>query len=170
MVRLEGLRKLKKFNDLIDTRTRDLPVCSLAPLPSTLRIWRSENSWPHWDTTSYSSVVQPVDSRYIRLTIQNYICWFEVALKSWVTLPSSTVETWFHARKYSNDFWTKQVMGHNYSDPAILRKLTADNLLQERATTWLTSKVLRWVQRNKILAAASSTNAFMHILTAVSCE
>jgi hypothetical protein len=28
MVRLEGLGKLKIFNDLIGTRTDDLPVCS----------------------------------------------------------------------------------------------------------------------------------------------
>jgi hypothetical protein len=28
-VRLEGLSKLKKINDLIGTRTRDLPACSI---------------------------------------------------------------------------------------------------------------------------------------------
>jgi hypothetical protein len=34
---LEGLSKLKnKFNDLIGIRTRDLPVCSILPQPTTL--------------------------------------------------------------------------------------------------------------------------------------
>jgi hypothetical protein len=36
MERLEGLGKLKKFNDLIGTRARDLPACSTAPQPPTL--------------------------------------------------------------------------------------------------------------------------------------
>jgi hypothetical protein len=31
MVRLEGLGKFKKFNNLIGTRTRNLPACSIAP-------------------------------------------------------------------------------------------------------------------------------------------
>jgi hypothetical protein len=35
-VRLEGLGKLKNINDLIGTRTRDIPVCSIVPQPSTL--------------------------------------------------------------------------------------------------------------------------------------
>jgi hypothetical protein len=35
-MRLEGLGKLKKINDVIGTRTRDLPACSIAPQPSTL--------------------------------------------------------------------------------------------------------------------------------------
>jgi hypothetical protein len=34
--RLEGLAKLKKCNDLIGTRTRDRPACSVVPQPSTL--------------------------------------------------------------------------------------------------------------------------------------
>jgi hypothetical protein len=37
LVRLEGLGKLKTFNDLIETRTRDLPSCSTVPQQSTLR-------------------------------------------------------------------------------------------------------------------------------------
>jgi hypothetical protein len=36
MVRLEGFDKLKKFNDVIGTRARDLPACSIAPQQSTL--------------------------------------------------------------------------------------------------------------------------------------
>jgi hypothetical protein len=32
-VHLEG--KLKKFNDLIGTQTRDIPACSITPQPST---------------------------------------------------------------------------------------------------------------------------------------
>jgi hypothetical protein len=36
-VRLEGLGQLKKFSDLIGTRTRDLPVCSIVSQPTTLR-------------------------------------------------------------------------------------------------------------------------------------
>jgi hypothetical protein len=35
-VRLEGLGKLKKFNDLIGNRTRDLPACGIVPQPTTL--------------------------------------------------------------------------------------------------------------------------------------
>jgi hypothetical protein len=35
-VRLEGLCKLKKFNDLIGIRTRDLPACSIVSQPTTL--------------------------------------------------------------------------------------------------------------------------------------
>jgi hypothetical protein len=33
---VEGLGKLKKFNDLNWTRTRDLPSCSILPQPTTL--------------------------------------------------------------------------------------------------------------------------------------
>jgi hypothetical protein len=36
MVRLEGLGQLKKFNDLIENRTRDLPACSVVPQRTTL--------------------------------------------------------------------------------------------------------------------------------------
>jgi hypothetical protein len=36
MVRLEGLDKLETFNDIIETRTHDLPICSLVPQPTTL--------------------------------------------------------------------------------------------------------------------------------------
>jgi hypothetical protein len=36
VVRLEGSDKLKKFNDLMGTLTRDLLACSIVPLPSTL--------------------------------------------------------------------------------------------------------------------------------------
>jgi hypothetical protein len=35
MMQLEGLGKLKKFNDLIGILNRDLPACSIAPRPST---------------------------------------------------------------------------------------------------------------------------------------
>jgi hypothetical protein len=35
-VRLEGLGQLKKSNELIGNRTRDLPGCSIAPQPTTL--------------------------------------------------------------------------------------------------------------------------------------
>jgi hypothetical protein len=36
LMRLEGLVKLKKFNSLLGTRTRDLPTCSLVPQQITL--------------------------------------------------------------------------------------------------------------------------------------
>jgi hypothetical protein len=36
-VRLEGLGKLKKSNDLIGTRSHDLPACSIVPQPTTLQ-------------------------------------------------------------------------------------------------------------------------------------
>jgi hypothetical protein len=36
LVRLEMLGKLKKFNHLIGSRTRDLPACSILPQPTTL--------------------------------------------------------------------------------------------------------------------------------------
>jgi hypothetical protein len=35
-VQLEGLGKLKTFNDLIGTRNRDLSTCSIVPQPTTL--------------------------------------------------------------------------------------------------------------------------------------
>jgi hypothetical protein len=35
-VRLEGLGQLKKSNNLIGNRTRNLPACSTVPQPSTL--------------------------------------------------------------------------------------------------------------------------------------
>jgi hypothetical protein len=35
-VRLEVLRKLKKFNYLNGARTRDLPACNVVPQPTTL--------------------------------------------------------------------------------------------------------------------------------------
>jgi hypothetical protein len=38
MVRLEGLDKLEKFNDLIGTRTRDLPACSISLQPRAHKI------------------------------------------------------------------------------------------------------------------------------------
>jgi hypothetical protein len=36
MAQLEGLGQLKKLNDFIGPRTRDLPACSIVPQPSTL--------------------------------------------------------------------------------------------------------------------------------------
>jgi hypothetical protein len=36
IARLEGTGKLKIFNDLIGTRTRYLPACSIVPQPTTL--------------------------------------------------------------------------------------------------------------------------------------
>jgi hypothetical protein len=36
LMRMEGLGKLKKFSDLIESRTLDLPACRIAPQPSTL--------------------------------------------------------------------------------------------------------------------------------------
>jgi hypothetical protein len=35
-MRLEGLRKLKKSNDLTGNRNGDLPACSIVPQPATL--------------------------------------------------------------------------------------------------------------------------------------
>jgi hypothetical protein len=36
-MRLEGLSKLKKFSDLIGTRTNGLPACTLVSYPTTLQ-------------------------------------------------------------------------------------------------------------------------------------
>jgi hypothetical protein len=36
IVRLEGLGQLKRSNDLIGKRTRDLQACSIVPQPTTL--------------------------------------------------------------------------------------------------------------------------------------
>jgi hypothetical protein len=41
LVLLEGLGKLKKFNDIIGIQTPYLQACSVAPLPSTLRRFRT---------------------------------------------------------------------------------------------------------------------------------
>jgi hypothetical protein len=38
LVRLEGLGNLKKFSDVIENRTRDLPTCSIVPLPLRYRV------------------------------------------------------------------------------------------------------------------------------------
>jgi hypothetical protein len=35
-MRVERLGKLKNFDNLIGTRTRDIPVCSIVPQPTTL--------------------------------------------------------------------------------------------------------------------------------------
>jgi hypothetical protein len=35
-LRLEGIGQLKKFNDFIENRNRDLPACSIVPQPTTL--------------------------------------------------------------------------------------------------------------------------------------
>jgi hypothetical protein len=53
IVRLEGLGKLKKSNDLIGNRTRDLPACSILPQTTTLpRAPLSEVAVPQtsWET------------------------------------------------------------------------------------------------------------------------
>jgi hypothetical protein len=42
IVRLEGVLKLKKASDLIGTRTRDLPTCSIVPEPITLSSARAQ--------------------------------------------------------------------------------------------------------------------------------
>jgi hypothetical protein len=39
IVRLEGLSKLKESNDLIGSRIRDFPACSIVPQPTTLPAW-----------------------------------------------------------------------------------------------------------------------------------
>jgi hypothetical protein len=44
IVRLEGLGKLKKSNDLIGNRIRDLPPCSIVPQPITILLPRSAKS------------------------------------------------------------------------------------------------------------------------------
>jgi hypothetical protein len=38
IVRLNGLGELKKFNDLNGIQIRDIPVCSIAPQSTTLRV------------------------------------------------------------------------------------------------------------------------------------
>jgi hypothetical protein len=51
IVRLEELGKLKKFH-LIGTRTRDLPVCSIVPQPTTLPrtpLWNKVRHEILWD-------------------------------------------------------------------------------------------------------------------------
>jgi hypothetical protein len=42
-MQLEGLDKLKKFNDLIGTRTRGLSACSIAPQPNKIIVYKSFN-------------------------------------------------------------------------------------------------------------------------------
>jgi hypothetical protein len=37
-VRLEELGKPKKTNDLMETRTRNLPSCSIVPVPAALQV------------------------------------------------------------------------------------------------------------------------------------
>jgi hypothetical protein len=52
IVRLKGLGKLKKIH-LIGTRTRDLPVCSIVPQPTTLP--RGPNIWT-WVILNWNEV------------------------------------------------------------------------------------------------------------------
>jgi hypothetical protein len=56
LAQLEGLDRLKEFNELIGIRTRDFPACSIAPQPSTLPR-TPENVTNDWKTEKeYSSV------------------------------------------------------------------------------------------------------------------
>jgi hypothetical protein len=51
-MRLEGLRQLKKVNDFIGNRTRDLPACSTVPQPTTLPrvpVLNKERREDEWD-------------------------------------------------------------------------------------------------------------------------
>jgi hypothetical protein len=56
-VQLEGLGRLKKFNDLIGSQTDDFPVCSIVPRPTTL---------PHADNNikENGTAFQQVPQRY----------------------------------------------------------------------------------------------------------
>jgi hypothetical protein len=42
LLRLEGLGKLKKCNELIGSGTRDLPACSVVPQPLSYRMLRND--------------------------------------------------------------------------------------------------------------------------------
>jgi hypothetical protein len=68
IVRLEELGELEKSNDLIGTRSRDLPACSIVPQPTTLPRAPShrcgEISWPYRNSNSDPSIVQFVGSSY----------------------------------------------------------------------------------------------------------
>jgi hypothetical protein len=60
MARLEGLGKLKELNDLMGTRTRDLPICSIAHQPTTLQRDHFKIMYTY---TSASELYQPSDHR-----------------------------------------------------------------------------------------------------------
>jgi hypothetical protein len=47
IVKLEGLRQLKKFSDFFGNRTRNLPACSVVPQPTTLPRAPHEVLWRH---------------------------------------------------------------------------------------------------------------------------
>jgi hypothetical protein len=57
-MRLEGLGQLKNSNDIIGTRTRDLPACSIVPERNTLpralllKLYDPEHSKRSWTPTS----------------------------------------------------------------------------------------------------------------------
>jgi hypothetical protein len=53
IVRLERSGKLKQFNDLIETRARDLPACSIAPQPFTLSSQSNITSYYHSPVSRY---------------------------------------------------------------------------------------------------------------------
>jgi hypothetical protein len=65
IVRLEVLGKSKKNNDLIGTRTRDIPACSIVPQQTTLPLPRIMN--------------------YYRSNIEALIIWVEVKLHEFLT-------------------------------------------------------------------------------------
>jgi hypothetical protein len=77
IVRLEGLGKLKKYNDLIENRTHDLPVCSTVPERTTV---------PRAPPATHSSVNLTV-SEIIK---NNYYCVHFLPCRIW----SSRVGEW----------------------------------------------------------------------------
>jgi hypothetical protein len=71
MVRLEELGKLKEFNFLIRTQSRELSACSTAPQPSALP--RAAQDISRTANKIYRPLAHPSSSKYLALLmLQNY--------------------------------------------------------------------------------------------------
>jgi hypothetical protein len=78
IVRLEGIDKVKKLNDLIGNRIRDLPACSIMPQPNTLPcapIKHSHNfiftTW-HWQFRSEMCVYSMIVQKFLFLSFEEW--------------------------------------------------------------------------------------------------
>jgi hypothetical protein len=65
-MRLDGMGKLKKSNNLIGNRTGDLPACSIAPQPTALR-YSSSNA-----NISIIPANSPISTNIKSLKVSNY--------------------------------------------------------------------------------------------------
>jgi hypothetical protein len=66
-VRLEGVGKLKKLNDIIGNRNCDLPACSIVPL-AKLFLYRIEDAMEVWE----EKLMQRIKNNLVQLCEKNW--------------------------------------------------------------------------------------------------